>query len=166
MAYSKPENQSAVSSLLINLLISVAFYFGSAASTQAQDAQRNSSDESWTATTENSVTNANPSRTTESHAKSGNRSVDKQRVEVLGPNGGYQPDFETEKETVRVNATTTRTVVRTYFWDANRQRKLAQVTEEEARSTASGDAQVVRMTSSSDLNGDLRVVQRETAETR
>ena len=128
--------------------------------------RQTTSDESWTATTENSVTNANPSRTTESHAKSGNRSVDKQTVEVLGPNGGYQPDFETEKETVRVDATTTRTVVRTYFWDENRRRKLAQVTEEEARSTASGDAQVVRTTSSSDLNGNLRVVQREAADTR
>jgi hypothetical protein len=166
MAYSKPENQIAVARLLINLMISVLFCFGSAVSTQAQDAQRNSSDESWSATTETSVNNANPARTTESHAKSGNRSVDKQRVEVLGPNGRYQPDSETEKETVRVDATTTRTVVRTYRWDGNGQRKLAQVTEEEARSTASGDAQTVRTTLSSDVNGSLRVVQRENADTR
>jgi len=166
MAYSKPENQVAVSRLLINLMISVVFCFGSAVATQAQDAQRNSSDESWSATTETSVSNANPSRTTESHAKSGDRSVDKQRVEVLGPNGRYQPNSETEKETVRVDATTTRTVVRTYKWDGNGQRKLAQVTEEEAGSTASGDAQTVRTTLSSDVNGNLRVVQRETADTR
>src|SRR5712671_1653190 len=166
MAYAKPENQIAGSTLFISLMISVLFCFGSAASTQAQDAQRNSSDESWSATTETSVNNANPSRTTESHARSGNRSVDKQRVEVLGPNGRYQPDSETEKETVRVDATTTRTVVRTYTWDGNGQRKLAQVTEEEARSAASGDAQTVRTTLSSDVNGRLRVVQRETADTR
>jgi hypothetical protein len=76
------------------------------------------------------------------------------------------PDSETEKETVRVDATTTRTVVRTYRWDGNGQRKLAQVTEEEARSTASGDAQTVRTTLTSDVNGSLRVVQRETADTR
>jgi hypothetical protein len=166
MAYSKTENQVAMSKLLINWIISVILCGGSAVCAQAQDAQPNSSGESWTATTENSVTNANPSRTTESHAKSGNRSVDKQRVEMLGPNGQYQPDSETEKETVRVNATTTRTVVRTYSWDGNGRRKLARVTEEEARSTASGDAQVVRTTSSSDVNGNLRVVQRETADTR
>ena len=166
MAYSKPENQGAVSALLINLMISVVFCLGSVVSAQAQDPQRNSSDESWTATTQNSVSNFNPSRTTDSHVKSGNRSVDKQRVEVLGPNGRYQPDSETEKETVRVDATTTRTVVRTYTWDGNGQRKLAQVTEEEVRSTASGDAQTVRTTSSSDVNGSLRVVQRETADTR
>jgi hypothetical protein len=161
-----PENQVAVSRLLVNLVISVFLCFGTAASAQAQDAQRNSSDESWSATTETSVNNAIPSRTTESHAKSGSRSVDKQRVEVLGPNGRYQPDSETEMETVRVDATTTRTVVRAYRWDGNGQRKLAQVTEEEARSTASGNAQVVRTTLSSDVNGSLRVVQRETADTR
>jgi hypothetical protein len=166
MAYSKSENQVAVSTLLVNVMISVVFCFGSAVSTQAQDGQRNSSDESWTATTETSTKNATPSRTTESHAKSGNRNVDKQRVEVLGPNGGYQPASETETETVRVDATTTRTVVRSYIWDGNGQRKLAQVTEEEARSTASGDAQTVRTTSASNANGSLQVVQRETADTR
>jgi hypothetical protein len=166
MAYSKPENQVAVSRLLINWIISVILCVGLAVSAQAQDAQANRSDGSWTATTENSVTNANPSRTTESHVKSGNRSVDTQRVEVLGLNGRYQPDSETEKETVQVNATTTRTVVRTYMWDGNGRRKLAQVTEEEARSTASGDAQTVRKTLTSDVNGSLRVVQRETADTR
>ena len=97
MASFQRENRVAVSAtkLLVKSMISVILCAGSAVSAQAQDAQANSSDESWTATTENFVTNANPSRTTESHARSGNRSVDKQRVEVLGPNGGYQPDFET-----------------------------------------------------------------------
>ena len=166
MTYAKPENQVVVSRLLMNLTISAVFSFGAAVSTRAQDAQRNSSDESWSATTETSVKNAIPSRTTESHAKSGNRSVDKQRVEVLGPNGRYQPNSETETETVRVDATRTRTVVRTYTFDGNGQKSLAQVTEEEARSTATGDAQVVRTTSSSDMNGSLQVVQREIVDTK
>src|SRR5437667_11575698 len=113
MTYSKPDNQVAVSTLLINLMISVVFCFGSAVSIQAQDTQRNSSDESWSATTETSVSNANPSRTTESHVKSGNRSVDKQKGEVLGRNGRYQPDSETEKETEREDAGTAGTVART-----------------------------------------------------
>src|ERR1700732_2244193 len=169
MASPKAENQVAVSAtkLLIKSMISVVLCVGSAVGTQAaQDAQPNGSDESWTATTQTSVDNTNPSRTTESHSNSGNRGVDKQRLEVLGPDGRYQPDSDTEKETVRVNATTTRTVVRTYRWYANGQRKLAQVTEEEARSSASGDAQVVRTTSSSDVNGNLQVVRREVADTR
>ena len=168
MAFSKPENQVAVSAtkLLIKSMISMALCFGSAAWAQAQDALQNSSDQSWTATTQISVDNTNPSRTTESHAKSGNRSVDKQRLEVLGLDSRYVPDSETEKETVRVNDTTTRTVVRTYRWDGNGQRKLAQVTEEEARSTASGDGQAVRTTSISDVNGNFQVVKREVTDTR
>jgi hypothetical protein len=168
MAFSNPENQVAasVNKLLIKSMISMVLCVGSALCAQAQDAQQNSSDQSWTATTQISVDNANPSRTTESHAKSGNRSVDKQRLEVLGLDSRYVPDSETEKETVRVNDTTTRTVVRTYRWDGNGQRKLAQVTEEEARSTASGDGQAVRATSISDVNGNLQIVEREVTDTR
>ncbi|MGB0001467.1 MAG: hypothetical protein WBQ04_15240 [Candidatus Acidiferrales bacterium] len=139
---------------------------GSAVCAQAQDARANTADESWTATTQTSIDNTNPLRTTESHTRSGNRSVDKQKVEVLGTDGGYRPDHEIETETIRVNDTTTRTVVRTYKWDANGQRSLMQVTEEEARNPTSGDAKVVRTTSSRDVNGNLRIVEREVADTK
>ena len=168
MASSQPKNRVAVSAteLLVKSMISVILCVGSVLCAQAQDAQPNNTNESWTATTQTSVDNPNPSRTTESHVKSGNRSVDKQSVEVLGPNGRYLPDSETDKETVQVNATTTRTVERTYRWDVNGQRSLVQVTEEEARSSASGDAQVVRTSSNPDANGNLHVVQREVADTR
>jgi hypothetical protein len=101
----------------------------------------------------------------ESHTKSGNRSVDKQRVEVLGPDGHYQPDSDTETETIHVSDSTTRTVVRTYRWDGNGRRQLSQVTEEDARTAASGDKQVTRTTSNSDVNGYFQVVQREVADT-
>ena len=140
--------------------------FPSLVCAQQQGAHANNPNESWTATTQTSVVNYNPSRTTESHAKSGNRSVDKLRVEQVGLNGSYQPEYETEKETVQVNTATTRTVIRTYRWDVNGQRNLVQVTEEEAQTSASGDAQVVRTTSSSDGNGNLQVMQREVADTR
>ncbi len=119
-----------------------------------------------TSTTQTAVANLDPSRTTESHETSGNRSVDKKKVEVLGANGEYQPNAETETETVHVNATTTRTVTRTYQWDVNGNRNLAKVTEEDARSTASGDAHVVSTTSSADAEGNLRTVRREVAETK
>jgi hypothetical protein len=168
MARSQRENRVAVSAtkLVLTSMISVIFWVGSAICAEAQDAQPNNIKESWTATTQTSVDNANPSRTTESHAKSGNRSVDKLRVEILGPDGRYQPDSDTEKETIEVNATTTRTVVRTYRWDGNGQRYLVQVMEEEVRSSGSGDTQVVRTTSNSDVNGNLQVVQRAVADTR
>src|ERR1700730_313370 len=167
MPLPQPETRVAVSAteLLVKPMISVILCVGSVICAHAQGAQPNNTNESWT-TTHTSIDNTNPSRMTESHAKSGNRSVDKQSVEVLGPNGRYQPDSETDKETVQINATTTRTVERTYRWDVNGQRNLVQVTEEEARSSASGDAQVVRTTSNPDANGNLQVVQREVADTR
>ena len=168
MPPSQHENGVAVSAtrLLVRSMISVILSVGSAVCAKAQDAQPNNTNESWTATTQTSVENTNPSRTTESHAKSGNRSVDKQRVEVLGPEGQYQPDSDTEKETIEVNATTTRTVVRAYRWDGNGRRYLVQVVDEEAQSSTSGDTQVVRTTSNSDVNGNLQVVQRAVADTK
>jgi hypothetical protein len=168
MASSQPENRIALpaTKLLVKATISVILCIGSVICTHGQDAQPNNANESWTVTTQTSVDNTSPTRTQESHASSGSRNVDKQIVEVLGANGQYQPNFETEKETVLVNATTTRTVVRTYTWDVDGRRNLEQVTEEEARSSAGGDAQVVRTTSNSDGNGNLQVVQREVADTK
>ncbi len=162
------ENRGAGSAtkLLIKSMISVILCVGSAARVRAQDDQPRGVDESWTATTQTHVDNTNPLRTTESHSKSGNRSLDRQRVEVLGPDGRYQPGSDTETETIHINATTTRTVVRTYGWDGNGQRYLMKVTEEEARGSASGDVHEVRTTSSSDANGNLHVVLREVADTK
>jgi hypothetical protein len=176
MAWSRFENPLARPStrfrikflvkLLIGSMISVIFCVAVAVCAQAQDAQPNNANQSSTATMQTSLANTSPSRTTESHVKSGNQSVDRQIVEVLGPNGQYQHSAEIEKETVQVNATTTRTVVRTYGWDVNGQRNLEQVREEEAQSSASGDVHVIRTISNSDGNGNLQVVQREVAETR
>ena len=87
-------------------------------------------------------------------------------MEVLGPDGEYKPYSEIEKETIRVNATTTRTVVHTYSWDGNGQKILTELTEEEARSSASGDARVVRATSNPDANGKLQLARREVADIR
>ncbi|MEQ1353499.1 MAG: hypothetical protein ABLT11_05740, partial [Candidatus Acidiferrum sp.] len=149
----------------LKLLLVLALCAGPFALARAQDSQTSKGDESWTTTSESKTENTNPSRTLESHSKSGNRSVDKQRVEVLGPDGHYQPDSDTETETIHVNDSTTRTVVRTYRWDGNGRRQLSQVAEEDARTTASGDKQVTRTTSNADVNGSLQVVQREVADT-
>lgn len=131
---------------------------------QPQTAAPNS-DKSRTATSQTSGTNT-ASRTTESHNKSGDRTVDKKSVELRGADGSYQPYLDTETETVQVNATTTRTVVRTYGRDSNGHRSLTQVTEEVAQSSTNGDGKLVRTTSNPDLNGSLQVVQREVSDTR
>ncbi len=151
---------------LFNSIISAIFCIGAAVCAQAQDAQPNNSSKSWTATAQTSLNNTSPSRTTTSHVSSGNQTVDTQIVEALGPNGKYQPSVETEKETVHINASTTRTVVRSYSWDVNGRRNLDQMTEEEVRSLASGDVHLVRTTSISDGDGNLQISQREVADTR
>lgn len=167
MAFSEPKTQIAVSltKLSITSMISIVICFCSSSGVRAQQAQKTNSDESWTATNQVSIENENPSRTVQSHISSGNRTVDTQRVEVLGLDGRFRPDSETETETVRVDSTTTRTVVRTYRWDGNGRRPLTWVTQEEARSTASGHGHAVRTTLSSDVNGNLQTVKRELTDT-
>jgi hypothetical protein len=167
MAFLKSEHHFSLAAirLFVKPLLVIGLCVGPFVIARAQDSQSNKSDESWTTTAESKAENTNPARTMESHTKSGNRSVDKQRVEVLGPDGHYQPDSDTETETIHVNDSATRTVVRTYKWDGNGRRQLSQVTEEDARTTASGDKQVTRTTSNSDVNGYFQVVQREVAET-
>ena len=153
---------------LAQLLRRSAFRFVLCAATavcvQAQDSKQGT-DESWTATTESFIPDFNPSRTIESHAKSGNRTIDKQRFEVLGLNGGYRSFSETETETVEVDATTNQTLVRRYRWDENGRRILTEVLEEDSRTTPSGNTRVERKISSADVNGNLQVVRRETMDT-
>lgn len=157
---------SSATKLLMRSVILLSLFFGSAVWAHGLGAQQNNGDETWKVTSDSSVDNTNPARTMESHTKSGNRVVDKQRVEVLGLDGRYQLASETETETIQVDPTTTRTVVRTYVRDADGQRKLSQVSEAESRSTAGGDAQTVRTTSTTDVNGHLQVVRRDVADTK
>ena len=162
----KDRFEVSATKLLAYSIFSVILCVGSAVCVRAQDAQTNKTDESWTATTQTSIDHANPSRTLESHSKADNRSVDKQRVEVLGSDGRYQPYYDTETETIQVNATTTRKVVREYRWDTNGRRNLLQVTEQESQSSSNGDSHVVSTTSSADVDGNLHLAQREVADTR
>jgi len=145
------------------VLLHLPFSFLSAQTpyTEAGDANQ-----SWTATTESQSANTNPTRTTESHRQSRNRTVDSQNVERLGPNGNYEPYFDTETESVQVTPTTTRTVVRTFGRDGSGQKILTQVTEEERQSLPGGNEKLVRITSDSNLDGRLQVVRREVAETK
>jgi hypothetical protein len=166
MAFPKSDGHFSLADagVLVGPLLVMVLCAGPFIGARAQDPQSNK-DESWTTTSESTADNSNPARTMESHSKSGNRSVDKQRVEVLGPDGHYQPASDTETETIKVNDSTTRTVVRTYRWDGNGRRQLSEVTEEDARTTAGGDKQVTRTTSDADVNGNFQVMQREVENT-
>jgi len=122
--------------------------------------------QSWTTTTQTTGPNTAPTRTTERHTKSGNRTVDKKNVEVLNANGVYGPYYDVETETVQENATTTRSVERTYNPGVNGTKQISQVSEEETQNSENGDANRVRTTSNPDSNGNLQVVRREVTEAK
>jgi hypothetical protein len=137
----------------------------SLATSSANSSSNQSAPESWTAARESQDGSVNPTRSVESHVRSGNRTVDKQSIQRLGGSGNYEPYQDVEKETVQVNGTTVRTTTRT-FGLAGGERTLVQETEEEKQSLPGGDVKVVRATSNPDGNGNLEVVQREIEETK
>jgi hypothetical protein len=131
---------------------------------QNPDSGSSNQNQSWTSTSETRDSHLGSStRTSESHSKNGNSTVDKKTVEILR-SGSYQPYQETELETTQVDASTTRTTVRTYGRDSNGNRILTQVTDEEKHDSPGG-AKVVRTTSNPDANGRLAVVQRQVEDT-
>jgi hypothetical protein len=132
---------------------------------QTSDAQAGEP-QSWTKTSESQTENMNPTRTTESHHKSANQTVDSQTVERLGADGHYEAFYDIEKESVQVNGTTTRTIERTFARDASGQRILTRVTQEEKQTLPAGGEKITRTTSNADLNGHLQVAQREVTDTK
>jgi hypothetical protein len=150
------------------MLLAITAYFCSSLALWAQtsDSQTDEANKSWTATTDSHSENADPIRTTESHTQSGNRTLDKQSVQRRGSDGLFEPYQDIEKETVQVDAATVRTTTRTFGRDADGVKTLVQVTEEEKHTLAGGDSNIVRSTSSPDVNGNLQLVQRQIEETR
>src|ERR1700683_285317 len=131
------------------------------------DASTGSASQSWTATTQQQLpSNENPTRTSETHTESGGRTVDNLHTESMGMDGRYEPYLDVKKETVKVDASTVRTVERTFGRDSEGRKTLVQVTEEEKRTLPGGEVKVVRTTSDPDTNGVLQTVQQELRDTR
>ena len=120
------------------LVIGIYFCFALRAGAQTSDSQTNNTDKSWTATTESQSDNVNPTRTTESHSQHGNRTLDTQTVQRLGTDGHFEPYQDIEKETVKVDATTVRTITRAFARDSSGGKTLVQVTEEEKHTLPGG----------------------------
>jgi hypothetical protein len=133
---------------------------------QNSDSQNGDSGKSWSATTDLKTDSGNPTRTMRSHTHEGDRTVDVRSLQTRGADGNFNPYQDIETETVRVNATTTRTTTRTFVRDDSGKKTLFQVTQEEKRTLQSGNSTVVRTTSNPDANGRLQVVQQENQETR
>ncbi len=124
----------------------------------------NNAEQSWTVTTVVKGTGS-PVRKTEKYSKSGTKTLYTEHVEQLGPDG-YQPSYDIEKETVREDATTTRSTARRYSPDGSGRKQLVEATEEETKHLSNGESTVVRTTSNPTPEGDLRIVKREVAKTR
>jgi hypothetical protein len=141
-------------------LFSVTVLFGFA---QLSLAQNTSGSQSWTASSqqEDPSGGKNPTRTSETHTVVDGRVIDKTLVETLGPDGRYVPYSETEKESVRVNDMTVRTIERSFGRAADGERTLIQERQEESQSLPGGEEKVVRTVSNPDSNGALQLVQRE-----
>lgn len=129
---------------------------------------QNSGGGSWTSSsqTEQSEGAANPTRRRVVHTESNGHVIDKTITETLGPDGHYIPYSETEKESVRVNDSTVRTIERDYGTGPNGERTLIQQRQEETRSLAGGEKKTERTISNLDGSGGLQVVQREVADSK
>ncbi len=152
--------------ILLTAVLSCAL--GAPLPAQTQGGADASSNPSWKETTsQNSPSgNLNPTRTRESHSESNGRTVDKQSIERLGLDGRYVPYLDVEKETVKVDATTVRTVERTYGRGPDGGRALQQVTTEETRSLAGGEQKTVRSISNPDANGTLQIIRRQISDSK
>src|SRR5438270_1589557 len=127
----------------------------------------NDSNQSWTSTSEsgNSSFSSDPTRTTQSHTESEGRTRDTQSVLRRGLDRRYENYLDIEKETVKVNTSTTRTVEHVYARDPDGRRTLVEVREEETRTLPGNELKVVRSTSNTDVNGRMQVIRREIQET-
>jgi len=125
---------------------------------------------SWTAITDYKSDNLFPTRlpvrVIESHNENGLRALDSRLVQIQGTDGQLENYQDIEIETMQIDATTVRTVTRTFGSDVNGKRMLVQVTEE-VKHILPGDASsVVRVCFNPDANGRLQPVQRDIVETR
>lgn len=146
-------------------LIALAVALGHSGATLAQTTSAN---QSWTASSQQGtpIGTINPIRTRETHTESNGRTVDWTSTESLGPDGRYVPYSDTQRESVRINDTTSRKVERTYGRNSDGRRILLQEREEETRALAGGEQSVTRTTSNPDANGTMHVVQREVEDSK
>lgn len=133
--------------------------------TVGAQAQMPNPEQSSTATGQTITGGTNPSRTTESHAKSGKRTLDTRSVEVLGTDNQYELYYDVETETIQESATTQRSIVRTYKPGANGEKQLTQVTEEQSQASSAGGTDIVSTTSNPDSYGNFTIVERNVTRT-
>ena len=109
------------------------------------DASSGETSPSWTATNQKQLPGSvNPTRTSETHTAAGGRTADNQSIERMGIYGRFEPYLDVQKETIKIDANTVRTIDRTFGRDSDGRKTLVQVTEEETRTLPGGEIKVVR----------------------
>jgi hypothetical protein len=127
---------------------------------------REEANQSWTAVTDLKSDNVSPGRIVESHSQKGNRTLDKRSVQIPGYAGDFEFYEDTETETLQVDANTVRVTTHSFARDGNGMKTLVGVTEEEKHTAPGGGSKIVRLTSTSDVNGRLQPVRHEIVETK
>lgn len=134
---------------------------------QSASDQQSDSGQSWNSGTslQDQAGITNPTRVIQSHREVDGKTVDVQTLETQSINGGSQVYGQTETETVKVNAATTRVITRHYVTNTDGEKVVNNVTVEEKRESPDGGESVVRTVSSPDANGSLQVTRREIEKT-
>jgi len=103
---------------------------------------------------------------TEKRGTTGGRDTKTSSWDTLSGGGSSQHAVEGEEETQRLDDKTVRVVHRLFGTDANGNRKMLAITEEEKRTLPGGRETLVRTVSQPDLNGGLQVIRRDLEETK
>lgn len=144
-------------------MLVIFFVLSLPALAQTGEDQPGDSQQSWDSTTnlQDQSGAANPTRLVQSHKQEEGRTVDVQTLQRQSINGGTEVYGQTETETVKLDATTTRVTTRHYVTNSDGQKVLNGVTVEEKRALPDGGERVVSTVSRPDANGGLQVTQRE-----
>ena len=153
--------------LLTTTALLLALLLAAPALAQTASDQESDSGQSWNSSTNlhDQSGNTNPTRVTQSHRVENGREIDVQTLQTQGINGGSQVYGQTETETVKVDATTTRVITRHYVTNTDGEKVVNSVSVEEKRDLPDGGASVTRTVSNPDANGSLQVTRREIEKT-
>lgn len=113
---------------------------------------------------ETTSSNTVPTRTQDKLTTSGDTSTETHVTQRQSINGGYEPYEESQKQTVKVDANTTKTVEKRFGKGPGGEKVLLQVIEQETRTSPTGQS-VTRTVFNPDVNGALSVTRREVEKT-
>ena len=105
-----------------------------------------------------------PTRSQDKQTTSDGQTTETHVTQRQSINGGYEPYEESQTQTIKVDASTTKTVEKRFGRGPGGEKVLLQVIEQETRTSAGGQS-VTRTVSNPDVNGALSVTRREIEKT-